>query len=137
MPLPTSFNPNQPIPNNPFYSPESYIIRAAYNPFIVGAGLSVDSDGVITSTGGGGGDVEIWFAKNGAAVPNSNTHYAIKNTNEYEVAALNFIETFAVGDYLELYWATDNLNIQLATPASTMGGPSVPSAIVTIVPVGA
>ena len=91
----------------------------------------------LVSTAGGGGDVEIWFAKNGAAVPNSNTHYAIKNTNEYEVAALNFIETFAVGDYLEMYWATDNLNIQLATPASTMGGPAVPSAIVTIVPVGA
>jgi hypothetical protein len=91
----------------------------------------------LVSTAGGGGDVEIWFVKNGTPVPNSNTHYAVKNTNEYEVAALNFIETFAIGDYLELYWATDNLNIQLATPASTMGGPAVPSAIVTIVPVGA
>ena len=91
----------------------------------------------LVSTSGGGGNVEIWFVKNGTPVPNSNTHYAIKNTNEYEVAALNFIETFAVGDYLELYWATNNLNIQLATPASTMGGPSVPSVIVTIVPVGA
>jgi len=91
----------------------------------------------LVSTASGGGNVEIWFVKNGSAVPNSNTHFAIKNTNEYEVAALNFIETFAVGDYLELYWATDNLNIQLATPASTMGGPAVPSVIVTIVPVGA
>jgi hypothetical protein len=91
----------------------------------------------LVSTAGGGGDVEIWFVKNGTPVPNSNTHYAIKNTNEYEVAALNFIETFAIGDYLELYWATDNLNIQLDTPASTMGGPAVPSVIVTIVPVGA
>ena len=90
----------------------------------------------LVSTAGGGGNVEIWFVKNGTPVPNSNTHYAIKNTNEYEVAALNFIETFAVGDYLELYWATDNLNVQLATPTSTMGGPSVPSVIVTIVPVG-
>jgi hypothetical protein len=91
----------------------------------------------IISTGGGGGDVEIWFAKNGSPIPNSNTHFSVKNVNEAEFAALNFIETLAAGDYLQIIWGTDNLNIQLATPTSTMGGPVVPSAIVTIVPVGA
>jgi hypothetical protein len=91
----------------------------------------------IISTGGGGGDVEIWFAKNGSPIPNSNTHFSVKNVNEAEFAALNFVETLAAGDYLEVIWATNNLNIQLATPTSTMSGPAVPSAIVTIVPVGA
>jgi hypothetical protein len=93
----------------------------------------------IISTGGGGGgsDVEIWFAKNGTPIPNSNTHFSVKNVNEAEFAALNFVETLAGGDYLQLIWATNNNNIRLATPVSTMGGPSVPSVIVTIVPVGA
>jgi len=45
-----------PIPNDPFYSPESNYIKGEYGPFIVGSGLSVDyASGTISSTGGGGG----------------------------------------------------------------------------------
>jgi hypothetical protein len=91
----------------------------------------------IISTGGGGGDVEVWFVKNGTPISNSNTRYSVKNANEEEVAALNLIETFAAGDNIQVYWASDNVLMTLATLASTMGGPNVPSAIVTIVPVGA
>lgn len=91
-------------------------------------------------TTGGGGNVEIWLAKNGNAVPNSNTRFAVKNVNEAEFAALNFIETLAAGDNLQLIWVTDDIHIQLfsyAAGANFAGAPAVPSAIVTIVPVGA
>jgi len=55
LPLPP-INPNNPIPNNPFYYPETNYIRGEYGPFIVGSGLSIDSaTGVISATGGGGG----------------------------------------------------------------------------------
>jgi len=91
----------------------------------------------IISTAGGGGDVEVWFAKSGTAITNSGTRYSIKNANEEEVAALNLVETLTAGQYIEVYWASDNINMTLATLASTMGGPAIPSAIVTIVPVGA
>jgi hypothetical protein len=84
-----------------------------------------------------GGDVEIWLAKNGVAVDESNTTFHTKNANEAEFAALNYVETLASGDYLELIWATDNLDMTLAATASTMGGPNIPSVILTIVPVGA
>jgi hypothetical protein len=84
-----------------------------------------------------GGDVEIWLAKNGVAVNESNTYFHTKNPNEAEFAALNYVETLASGDYLELIWATDNIDMTLAATASTMGGPNIPSVILTIVPVGA
>jgi hypothetical protein len=84
-----------------------------------------------------GGDVEIWLAKNGVAVDESNTVFHTKNANEAEFAALNYVETLASGDYLQLIWATDNLDMTLAATASTMGGPNIPSVILTIVPVGA
>jgi hypothetical protein len=83
-----------------------------------------------------GGDVEIWLAKNGVAVPESNTVFHTKNANEAEFAALNYVETLAAGDYLQLIWATDNLDMTLAATASNMGGPNIPSVILTIVPVG-
>lgn len=91
----------------------------------------------LLATGGGGGDVEVWFVKNGTAVGNSNTRYSIKNANEEEVAALNFVDTFAAGDNIQVFWASNNSLMTLAALASTMGGPAIPSAIVTVVPVGA
>jgi hypothetical protein len=85
----------------------------------------------------GGGDVEVWFVKNGTAIANSGTRYSIKNANEEEVSALNLVETLTAGQNIQVFWASDNINITLATLASTMGGPAIPSAIVTVVPVGA
>ena len=89
------------------------------------------------SQGGGGGDVEVWFVKNFSPISNSNTRYSIKNANEEEVAALNIVQTFAAGDNIQVYWASDNPLMVLAALPSAMGGPTIPSAIVTIVPVGA
>jgi hypothetical protein len=90
----------------------------------------------IVSTSGGG-DVVVWFVKNGGIINNSNTRYSIKNANEEEVAALNLVESLSAGQYIEVFWASDNSNMTLAALSSTMSGPSIPSAIVTIVPVGA
>jgi len=88
---------------------------------------------------GGGGAVEIWLNKGVSQVPNSNTRFFIKNTNEAEFAALNFVETLGAEEYLELYWSTaDNDNFLYTESGPTaLGGPSIPSAIITIVPVGA
>ena len=91
------------------------------------------------SNPGGGGDVEIWLNKGVFQVPNTNTRFHIKNTNEAEFAALNFVETLGAEEYLELYWSTaDNDNVLYATTGPTaLGGPAIPSVIITIVPVGA
>ena len=49
-------NPEQPIPNNPFFSPQINIIQGSTGPLIVGTGLSIDyTTGIISTTGGGGG----------------------------------------------------------------------------------
>jgi hypothetical protein len=88
---------------------------------------------------GGGGDVEIWLAKNGSAVPETNTRFHIKNTNEAEFAALNYVESLAAGDFLQLFWSTgdaDNFLYGEVGPTA-LGGPGIPAAIITIVPVGA
>lgn len=49
-------NFNDPIPNNPFYSPQSDFIQSAAGALIVGAGISINyATSVISATGGGGG----------------------------------------------------------------------------------
>jgi hypothetical protein len=50
------FNPNLPIPNNPFYTLEIPTIQGQYYPIAIGSGLALDStSGVLSTTGGGGG----------------------------------------------------------------------------------
>ena len=53
--LPVPFDPYNPIPNNPFYSPASFYLAGPLGPVIVGSGLSVSTLGVISSTGSGSG----------------------------------------------------------------------------------
>ena len=91
----------------------------------------------LLDTTGGGDDVEIWLVKNGTAVANSNTRFSVKNANEAEFAALNYLVQLNATQYVELYWATGDTDVKLVTLASTMGGPAIPSVIATIVPVGA
>lgn len=51
-----SFNPNLPIPNNPFYSIAVPTIQGEFYPVVIGSGLSLDTtSGVLSTTGGGGG----------------------------------------------------------------------------------
>lgn len=60
MALPISpYNPNQPIPNHPFYYPESYYLNGPYYPVIINStsGLNIDQNGIISVTGGGGGGI--------------------------------------------------------------------------------
>jgi hypothetical protein len=86
--------------------------------------------------GGNGTTAEIWFAKNGIAIPYSNTRVAVNTNSPYIVAAWNLFQQLSVGDYLEIYWATDNASITLENNTGAMGGPAIPSVIATINQVG-
>ena len=53
-------NPNNPIPNNPFYYPETNYLRGEYGPFIIGSGLTINNiTSTISASGGGGGTTLI------------------------------------------------------------------------------
>lgn len=60
LPLPP-FNPNQPIPNDPFYAPRvDSLSTGDGTPLIIGAGLFIDfTTGTISATGAGGGVSEV------------------------------------------------------------------------------
>jgi hypothetical protein len=55
MALPINFDPSTPIPNNPFFYPESNALSSISGPLVVGSGLTINYvTGVISATGGGG-----------------------------------------------------------------------------------
>lgn len=86
--------------------------------------------------GGNGQTVEIWFAKNGTAIPDSNTRIAVNTNSPYVVSAWNIFQKLNATDYLQMYWATDNHHIRMKYNTGTMGGPAIPSAIITVNQVG-
>jgi hypothetical protein len=50
-----NYNPNNPIPNGPFSSPQSFYVQGPFSPLVVGTGLSVNyTTSTLIATGGGG-----------------------------------------------------------------------------------
>ena len=83
-------------------------------------------------------DVDVWAAVNGVNLSNSNSKFSVPNshggTDGHLIAALNLFLTMNAGDYVELYWHTDNINvfIQHIPAASSPTRPATPSVIATI-----
>ena len=90
----------------------------------------------VEKTDAGTDAMEIWFKKNGANIANSNTNIELKGGGAKELFALNLVEPLTAGQYLEVWWYSADVNAQLtAVVAGTR--PAIPSAIITVVPVGA
>jgi hypothetical protein len=86
------------------------------------------------------GIINIWLAKNGTPVENSNTKCAITANNPYYVAAWNFFVDAAAGDYYQIMWSSTSANSVIEYEPATGSGaslhPAVPSLIVTVNQVG-
>jgi len=89
-----------------------------------------------TGGGGAGTTVETWLVKNSVPVPNTNTRTAVISNSPYVLLSRNFIKQINAGDNIQMYWATDNHHIQISHNTGAMGGPAIPSAILTVSQVG-
>ena len=83
-------------------------------------------------------DIDVWFRKNGTNIASSNSRYSVPNSHGgvdgHIIAALNFFVELNANDYMEIMWATDNVDVsiqQLPTRASP-DTPATPSVIATM-----
>lgn len=82
-------------------------------------------------------DVDVWFRKNGTDIAASNSKFSVQDkhgsVNGHLIAALNFYNQVAAGDYIELMWATTSTLVTIEhLPAQTSPTrPATPSVIVT------
>jgi hypothetical protein len=90
----------------------------------------------LESTGGGSAQtMDIWLAKNGSNVTNSNTQVVVNSHNGRTVAAWNFVIDLSANEFLELKFRVDDTRLGLqydAGPFTSPTRPAVPSLIVTI-----
>ena len=88
----------------------------------------------LENTSGTTAVVDVWFAKNGTPIPDSNTRITLVH-NEKNVAAWNIFLDLNVNDYIEIMWASDQTSVRvLSALAQTVPyvRPAVPSIILTV-----
>ena len=73
----------------------------------------------------------VWISKNGTPVTYGAKRYTIKG-NDFFSVVWNFNIDMATGDYIEMYWATDDTGLEVHTEAPTSPHPGIPSAVMAV-----
>jgi hypothetical protein len=134
---------DQPIPNNPFYSPDSNYIRGEYGPFIAGSGIFIDnSTGTISAGGSGPGGISAILPGSGILVsPNVGGIVTVSNTGVLNLLAGNGINITNVGG---AYTITNTAPAsgptgtvtQVNTGAGLTGGPIISTGTIALTTTG-
>ena len=87
-------------------------------------------------------DINVWLRKNGVDVPASDSRFSITAKHGIldgnVIGTVNFVLGLTTNDYLELMWATGNVDAYIhaeATQTSPLAHPSIPGIICTVVQV--
>jgi len=88
----------------------------------------------LDKTDSGEDEVDIWLNKNGNIVNWSNTKVTLPKNDAKLVAAWNFVEQAAPGDYFEIMWSSADsaLRIFAQPPQTSPSRPGIPSVILTV-----
>lgn len=80
-------------------------------------------------------DANIWLAKNGTAVPDTDSRWSVVQTHGgihgHAIGTVNYVLKLTAGEYIELYWQTDDVDISLEAIAAAAPAPAIPSIILT------
>ena len=77
-------------------------------------------------------DVTVWFAKNGANISNSATILVVPKAGDGGVAFFQivFYVQVTAGQYVEVYWLPEDINVTVDFTAAGAIAPAIPSVIV-------
>jgi hypothetical protein len=121
-----------------------------YNTTDFASGVSIVNNGRITiantgkyniqfsaqldKTDGGKDEVEIWLSKNGNNISDSSTVVSLEGNDAKVVAAWNWFVDASAGDYYEIKWHSNDLNLRILARASQSNParPAIPSIILTV-----
>lgn len=86
----------------------------------------------ITSTSASTKTLWFWPRKNGTDIANSAMKVSVSGSNVTVSMSRSMFISMAANDYLEAYWATDDVNVTLESAPSTAFAPATPSVIMTV-----
>jgi len=103
----------------------SRITFAAAGTYRINASLQFDNSGASDRY------VDIWFAKNGTNIANTNARAVVPKTGDggTNLVAYEIFETVTAGQYIEIYWYPQNASVTLHYRAAVAANPGVTPAI--------
>ncbi len=87
----------------------------------------------ITSTNASQKSIWVWLRLNGTTdFPNSARVASISLNNGYVVVTLNEVYSLLAGDFIEVMYATNDVNMSIATVAATAFAPAAPAVVLAV-----
>lgn len=83
-------------------------------------------------TSGGDSLVYVWGRKNGTNLVDSGSQIRIKGNNAEVFSAANFFVDMSNGDYFQLMYSADDIDIRLLAEPAAAPHPGIPSVILTV-----
>ena len=76
--------------------------------------------------------VYIWIARNGTDIGYSTHQYTVSGSGTHLNVSWNFNIDLDEGEYIELLWASDDIDMSLEAAAATAPHPGMPSAVMAV-----
>jgi len=98
----------------------------------IGGVYNFQFSGQLRSNSGSAKQVYIWIARNGTDIGYSTHQYTVSGGNTHLNISWNFNIDLAADEYVELRWASDDVNMSLEAAAATAPHPGMPSAVMAV-----
>jgi hypothetical protein len=98
----------------------------------IGGVYNFQYSSAVTSTNSSLKTVWVWIVRNGTPVGYSTNEYTISGSGTDTIISWQFNIDLGVGEYVELYWGADNVNVTIGTTAPTPPHPGIPANVVAV-----
>ena len=98
----------------------------------IGGIYNFQFSGQLLSNSASSKQVYIWIARNGTNIGYSTHQYTVAGSNTHLNISWNFNIDLDGDEYIEMLWASDDVNMRLEAVASTALHPGIPSAVMAV-----
>lgn len=86
----------------------------------------------LKSTNASAKDVQIWIKRNNITIGYSSHIYTVEGSDNHMNVSWNFDIDLAAGEYIEMQWGADDINVTLETTAAVSPYPAAASVVMAV-----
>jgi len=98
----------------------------------IGGVYNFQFSGQLLSGSASSKQVYIWINRNGTDIGYSTHQYTVSGSGNHMNISWNFDIDLEEGEYIEMQWASDDVNIKLESAVATAVHPGIPSAVMAV-----
>jgi hypothetical protein len=98
----------------------------------VGGVYNFQFSGQLRSGSASAKQVYIWIDRNGTDIGYSTHQYTVSGSGTHLNVSWNFDIDLAAGEYIEMQWASDDIDMRLEAAVATALHPGIPSAVIAV-----